>query len=142
MYTSMNTFRTTSYVWGALRRYFPEDVISTIKGITQTKDEKSAVFDVEDQHLHYFEEYMEANGERSQFSICTELPELKERSLDVPNGRGGNGGNGGGRGGFRSGSDRGNRGGGYGGNRGGGYGGNRSGGYGGNRGGGRYNDRR
>ena len=98
-YSSFNTFRTVSYVWGALRRYFPEDAVSTIKGITMTKDEKGAVFDVEDKYLPLFEDYMKEHGNRSQFSICTELPELKERELfgpfepmicrEAPSGRGG-----------------------------------------------------
>ena len=59
LYRSMNTFRTLSYVWGALRRYFPEEALSSIRGITMTKDEKGAVFDVEDQYLHYFTEFMQ-----------------------------------------------------------------------------------
>lgn len=58
-YRSWNTFRTVSYVFGALRRYFPEEVVSSIKGISMTKDEQGAVFDVEDKHIHYFEEYIE-----------------------------------------------------------------------------------
>lgn len=58
MYRSWNTFRSVSYVFGALRRYFPEEVVSAIKGITMTKDEQGAVFDVEDKHLHYFEDYI------------------------------------------------------------------------------------
>lgn len=58
MYRSWNTFRSVSYVFGALRRYFPEDVVSAIKGISMTKDEQGAVFDVEDKHIHYFEDYI------------------------------------------------------------------------------------
>ena len=80
-YSSFNTFRTVSYVWGALRRYFPEDAVASIKGITMTKDEKGAVFDVEDKYLPLFEDYIKEHGNRSQFSVCTVLPELKEREL-------------------------------------------------------------
>ena len=47
-----------SYVWGALRRYFPEEVVSQIKGITMTKDEQGAVFDVEDKDVKLFEDYI------------------------------------------------------------------------------------
>ena len=45
-------------MWGALRRYFPEEVVSQIKGITMTKDEQGAVFDVEDKDVKLFEEYI------------------------------------------------------------------------------------
>lgn len=58
-YRSRNTFRSVSYVFGALRRYFTEEVVSSIKSISMTKDEQGAVFDVEDQHLHYFEEFIQ-----------------------------------------------------------------------------------
>lgn len=61
MYQSFNTFRTVSYVWGALRRYFPEDVVSSIKGITMTKDEKGAVFDVPEEHLQLFKDFIEVS---------------------------------------------------------------------------------
>ena len=44
-----------------------------------TKDEKGAVFDVEDKYLPLFEDYIKEH--RSQFSVCTVLPELKEREL-------------------------------------------------------------
>ena len=47
-----------SYVWGALRRYFPEEVVSQIKGITMTKDEQGAVFDVQDKDVKLFEDYI------------------------------------------------------------------------------------
>lgn len=46
-----------------------------------TKDEKGAVFDVEDKYLPLFEDYIKEHGNRSQFSVCTVLPELKEREL-------------------------------------------------------------
>ena len=58
LYRSWNTFRSVSYVFGALRRYFPEEVVIAIKGITMTKDEQGAVFDVEDNHLHFFEDFI------------------------------------------------------------------------------------
>lgn len=80
-YTSINTFRTASYVWGALRRFFPEDVVASVRGLSLTKDERGAVFDVEDGFLPAFEKYIQEHGEGRPFAICTELPELKEREL-------------------------------------------------------------
>ena len=80
-YTSVNTFRTASYVWGALRRFFPEDAVAGVRGLSLTKDERGAVFDVEDAFLPLFEKYIQEHGEGRPFSICTELPELKEREL-------------------------------------------------------------
>ena len=68
-------------MWGALRRFFPEDVVASVRGLSLTKDEKGAVFDVEDGFLPVFEKYIQEHGEGRPFSICTELPELKEREL-------------------------------------------------------------
>ena len=36
MYQSINPFRTVSYVWGALRRHFPEDVVTMIYYLLNT----------------------------------------------------------------------------------------------------------
>lgn len=68
-------------MWGALRRFFPEDVVAAVRGLSLTKDEKGAVFDVEDAFLPVFEKYIQEHGEGRPFAICTELPELKEREL-------------------------------------------------------------
>ena len=46
-------------MWCALRRYFPEEVVGNIKGITMTKDEQGAVFDVADQDVKVFEDFIE-----------------------------------------------------------------------------------
>lgn len=62
MYQSINPFRTVSYVWGALRRHFPEDVVTSIKANTMTKDERGAVFDVPEEHIQLFKDYIEVRA--------------------------------------------------------------------------------
>ena len=71
-------------MWGALRRFFPEDVVAAVRGLSLTKDEKGAVFDVEDAFLPVFEKYIQEHGEGRPFAICTELPELPKAFEGFP----------------------------------------------------------
>ncbi|KAK8801904.1 hypothetical protein WA158_006299 [Blastocystis sp. Blastoise] len=41
-FISLQPIRTLSYIWGALNRAFPEDLVQTVKSLTLTKDEMGA----------------------------------------------------------------------------------------------------
>lgn len=86
------------YVWTALRRMLPPEVTEDIRGMSLTKDDQGAVFDVPAKHMATLRAAMEQE-EDSPVSICTSLPELKERNFSMGGGGGGFGGRGGGFGG-------------------------------------------
>lgn len=125
-------FRGVSYVWGILRKLFPQDITDAIKGMRMYNDRKGAVFDIPEELVERCNDlYKNEKAERRAMSytldIARELPDLFESDMGPQEPSGGYGG--------RSGGYGGGRGGGYGGSRGGGYGGSRGGGRGGSRGG-------
>jgi ATP-dependent RNA helicase DDX21 len=129
-------FRGVSFVWGILRKLFPQDLTDGIKGMRMYNDRKGAVFDVPEDMVErcndlYKNEQAERRSMNYTLDICKELPELFESDVVASDYGGGyGGGRGGGRGGGYGGGRGGGRGGGYGGGRGGGssYGGGRGGG--------------
>jgi ATP-dependent RNA helicase DDX21 len=125
-------FRGVSYVWGILRKLFPQDLTDAIKGMRMYNDRKGAVFDIPEELVErccdlYKNEMAERRSMSYTLDIARELPDLFETDMGPQESTGGYGG--------RSGGYGGGRGGGYGGSRGGGYGGSRGGGRGGSRGG-------
>ncbi|KAL1565597.1 DEAD-box ATP-dependent RNA helicase 7 [Salvia divinorum] len=82
-----------SYVYGALRRFVPEDKVESIQGLSLTADGKGAVFDVATQDLDTFLAG-QGNAPGVSLEVVTLLPDLQEREPL----RGRFGGGGGGRG--------------------------------------------
>jgi ATP-dependent RNA helicase DDX21 len=114
-----------SFVFGVLKRFLPEDKLSSVKGMQLTADGTGAVFDVQSEDLDAFLTGQENAGGVS-LEVVKTLPRLQEAAQSngrfggggrFSSGRGGGGrfssGRGGGRGGSRFGS-----GGGFGGGRG------------------------
>ena len=107
--------RSASYVWNALRRHLPEQIVESIKGMRLAADGTAAVFDLPSKVMPQIEHALEEPT--SGITKCETLPELKAKP-SFQGARGG--GRGGGRGGRGRGGGRGGRG------RGGGYGGRSS----------------
>jgi ATP-dependent RNA helicase DDX21 len=128
--TTTEEFRGVSYVWGILRRLFPQNITDAIKGMRMFSNKMGVVFDVpedmSDTVNDLYKNEQEARKSSSyELEIAKELPELFESDVpaygggDSRRGYGGgrSSGYGGGRGGSSYGGGRG--GGGYGGGRGG-----------------------
>jgi ATP-dependent RNA helicase DDX21 len=118
MFHANREIPTHSYVFGALRRNLPEEVVESIRGMAITADGLGAVFDTPVENLEQIKDAIK----RAPFqflSIPESVPELKDREYTGPTGRfpGSSGGRGGGRGGWggRGGNSYGGRGGGRGG---------------------------
>lgn len=124
MFHANREIPTHSYVFGALRRNLPEEVVESVRGMAITADGLGAVFDTPVENLEHIQEAIK-RAPFKYLSIAEDVPELKDR--DPPAGRFNSGGRGGGRGGFggRGGNSWGGRGGGRGGNSWGGRGGGR-----------------
>ncbi|KAL3652347.1 DEAD-box ATP-dependent RNA helicase 7 [Castilleja foliolosa] len=112
---SVKPVYSSSFVYGALRRFLPEDKVESIKGLSLTADGKGAVFDVATADLDTFLTGSE-NAAGVSLEVVKLLPPLQEREPLPPrrfgNGGGGRGfgggdrrfgGRGGGRGGFSKG---------------------------------------
>lgn len=50
------TFNAISYVWGIMRKFLPQEVNDSIRGMRMFKDQNGAVFDVPDENLDKFED--------------------------------------------------------------------------------------
>jgi hypothetical protein len=96
--TFENSFNTVSFVWSILKKFVPESIVNSIRGMRMFKDQKGVVFDVPDESLQRFEDIFShlASEKRIDFKVsrAKELPELKEDS-DYPSNQGGYGGYGG-----------------------------------------------
>ncbi|KAG6422593.1 hypothetical protein SASPL_119171 [Salvia splendens] len=67
-----------SYVYGALRRFVPEDKVESIQGLSLTADGKGAVFDVATEDLDTFLAG-QGNAPGVSLQVVTLLPDLQER---------------------------------------------------------------
>jgi ATP-dependent RNA helicase DDX21 len=124
MFHANREIPTHSYVFGALRRNLPEEVVESIRGMAITADGLGAVFDTPVENLEQIKDAIK-RAPFQYLSIPDAVPELKDREYTGPTGRfpnssGGRGGRGswGGRGGSSYGGRGGGRGG-YSGGRGG-----------------------
>jgi len=51
-----NSFNSVSFVWGILKRYLPEVMVNSFRGMRMFKDQKGVVFDVPDDSIVKFED--------------------------------------------------------------------------------------
>lgn len=96
------------YVYGALMKRFPSNIAQCPKGMKITKDEKSAVFDVPDEHLEAFQNAIKEISGFEWLQVCETLPEFQKMDVrrESYQGSGGGflgGGKGGNSGGFSNG---------------------------------------
>jgi hypothetical protein len=104
------------YVYGALMKRFPSNVAQCPKGMKITKDEKSAAFDVPDEHLETFQNAVKEISGFEWLQVCETLPEFQKMDVrrETYQGSGGGflgGGKGGNSGGFSNGRGSSGRGG-------------------------------
>lgn len=77
-----NSFSAVSFVWNILKKFLPELMVNSIRGMRMFKDQKGVVFDVPDEHIEKFEDVFShlKTEKRIDFLVsrAKELPELKE----------------------------------------------------------------
>ena len=80
--TMEKPFYAVSLVWNVLRRFLPELITQSIKGMRCFKDNTGAVFDVQAVDAQKFEDIFEHEIQRKNVDFkvkrATALPELKE----------------------------------------------------------------
>jgi hypothetical protein len=54
--TLENSFNAVSFVWNILKKFLPEAMVNSIRGMRMFKDQKGVVFDVPDEHIQRFED--------------------------------------------------------------------------------------
>ncbi|MCO5608224.1 hypothetical protein L7F22_062430 [Adiantum nelumboides] len=91
-----------TYVFNCLRRGLPEDTVVKVKGMSLTKDNLGAVFDIPSELVNEF--LAAASNDRFTITLLDSLPDLQARPDRNPQGRSGQGGRGGGRSGGGRGS--------------------------------------
>ncbi|MCO5552180.1 hypothetical protein L7F22_005691 [Adiantum nelumboides] len=83
-----------TYVFNCLRRVLPEDTVGKVKGMSLTKDNLGAVFDIPSELVDEF--LAAASNDRFTITLLDSLPDLQARPNRNPQGRSGQGGRGGG----------------------------------------------
>lgn len=103
MFHSGREIPSNGYVFGALNKRLPPDVVQSVRGMKLSLDKKNAVFDLPENHLEVFNKAIDETEGFQCLSICTELPELQptQPTEDFRSGFGG------GRGGIGMGGGRG-----------------------------------
>jgi ATP-dependent RNA helicase DDX21 len=73
-------FRSPSYVWGFLKRHFPIEVTSQLKGMRSFKNKRGAAFDVPEQFDKDFIEFNESGANTKGYTLkkADKLPEFEE----------------------------------------------------------------
>ena len=51
----VNQFRNFGYIWSILKRYFPVEMVQSIKGMKKMKNENGVVFDMAEIHREEFD---------------------------------------------------------------------------------------
>lgn len=80
-FTGYSEIRTKGYIWTALRSFFPEELVESVRGMSLTADSCGAVFDVPNTYIQHVEEVIQSqtSRKRGEFAIPTSLPELKDQ---------------------------------------------------------------
>jgi hypothetical protein len=77
-----NAFNSVSFVWGILKRYLPDTMVNSMRGMRMFKDNKGVAFDVPDESIDKFEDTFKHLLEEKKIDFyvgrAKELPELKE----------------------------------------------------------------
>jgi len=77
-----NEFRSTSYVWGFLKRHFDVEVTEAIKGMRSFKNHLGAAFDVPEKYGAMFEKFIEGTTDHKGYELkkAESLPEFEEEA--------------------------------------------------------------
>jgi len=78
-------FRNLAFIWTFLKRYFPQEITETIKGMRAFKDKRGAAFDIPEQYEADFQNFIDSNTVTKTYTLkkAETLPEFEEEQTYV-----------------------------------------------------------